>query len=191
MPETISTTHTIAIDGKMVDFPRITVNQIHSACQQVEAARETNARNLAKEMKLSQNELFNVIFEIRARKVTGAELLSLCEVPGIAIKIVELSFANNPSGYSGDPISSIIDKISYPDLTGLAKALILELEPEKIEPSDDEKKEGETQSPLDGGSGVSTTETPIPSDTASTSTTTTVLTGKGPMLIPAGYGSNP
>ena len=183
--ETLDTTHILIVGGKPVEFPRLSIHQINLACTAITAQKEADARSLSTELKLSNNELFNVIFEIRTRKTTAAELLALCDIPGIAIDICSRSM-----GESRKPeFAEVVGKMSIGDLQGLAKALVLDLMPERQEPTAEEKKDQAVSPPLPAVDGVSTPKTAMAAGD-STSTHTTIATGKGNIKIPAGYGSN-
>lgn len=194
MASTDNLTHTITVRDADLTFPRLTLQQINALCVRVTAQREAEVRALATELKLANYELFNAIFEVRARKVPAGELMNMCENPGIAFMVIEASLHSSGVKDNGEDkaASNIINSIPLTDAVGLAKDLVLDIPTEKPKKTTEEKKTEELASPLPATVGVSSEVLPVVAGEAvSTSKTEKVVTGKGLIDAPVGYGSLP
>jgi hypothetical protein len=122
-------TKVIPVEGKHVEFPRLSLEELFSISDQIAASNEAIARKLAVEESLAKVEQFNIIFDIRSNKPGVSTILGACETPQVAAMLLRKSLAK--SGVGEAEQTEIISKINIPTCVETARYLVLDVQEQK------------------------------------------------------------
>lgn len=148
-----STTATLMTDsGVKVIFQRLTIPDLFSLVDEIQAEREVIARKLAKEEALDKLDTLNLVDHVRNNKPTVRDLFTHSESPQGAVKILTKSL--RLAGVSEANIPATLAEFNFGTLIEVAKMLALDMQEVPKEAKETERPlevvslaGGETQQP--------------------------------------------
>lgn len=165
-------------------FPRLSLYEVNDIGGAVQSVRIEVAKQCAREAGLTPPELFNVLFEIKAKPVTAPELVGLCDRLDVTHKVLDKALAKGQPGMDSDARKAALARFGVPDAIGLARDLILDETQEDRDKADAERKAKEAGEKAKDEA----LNRPLP-ETPSTSAPDLISTGAGLIPEPRGYGS--
>ncbi len=138
-------TKSVYLNDELVEFPRLTLTELHTVADKIKADREKSARELGIEMKMGDIDIYNVVLEIRTSQISIADVYATAKGTRGAETVVRRSMSK--AGFDKARQDELLSKLGIHELLDLAEMLVVDMQ-QKESPKKPETGGTEGTNPL-------------------------------------------